>query len=514
MKKYIFQAKKPFILELLFHLFYTASIASLPYIIQHIVDCKYTNGITDVIHWCLIFAGAAAFGMVAQYVSQRCAWGLDRELYTALRQDLFHAILSKEPNMFWQKSIGEYSSQINNDVTVCIEYVTNLSLILEGAISLVAYAVFVFLMDWRIAVVLYITSFLLLFLPKLTGKKFSQKQQYLLRETGIYTAKVLDLLKGYQMVSSDTEKRINARHRKSLCQMENARYDFGKFKTFTNVLNGSVMYLSNTIAVAVLAYFLFRGQITGGVAAATIAYVQEFMSPVRDIIDSISGLKSLTGVKNQVIQDISDMRKRTAQSVSFERCIQAENISYAYAHFAVNGFSRVFEKGKKYAIVGGSGTGKSTILNLLTGNLKPQAGRVMIDGRDATFDLCTDIMFYVNQQSHIFAEPFKENATIFGSFSQNVDLQAFLPTAKYKTLIQCQDCSTLSGGEKQLISLFRALLSEREILILDEPFSALDADTELFVCQRLLAMPNKTILLITHNEQSEYLRLFDDVITV
>lgn len=514
MKDYIRRAKKPFTLELLFHLFYIAAIASLPYIIKQIVDCSYSNGISDVIRWACIFAGAAAVGMAAQYVSQRCAWWVDKELFTMLRGDLFHAILSKEPDEFRSRDLGEYSSWINNDVAVCSDYTTYLSLIIEGVISLIAYAVFVFLLDWRIALVLYITSFLLLFLPRVTGRKFSEKKKVLLKKTGEYTAEVLDLLGGYPVVSSDTAAQMDDRHRKSLNETENARYDFGKFKTFTNVFNGSVMYLSNTVAVAALAYFLFRGQITAGVAAATIAYVQEFMSPVRDIIDSISSLKSVAGVAGGVIREIENTRVRTRMCVPFEGQIAAENVSYAFEHFSIESFSRIFEKGKKYAIVGGSGTGKSTVLNLLTGNLKAQAGKITVDGTEVTYNLCSDTMFYVNQQSHIFAEPFTENVTVFGSFTNDFDWKSFLPAQKYETLMRARDCSTLSGGEKQLVSLCRAILSGRKILLLDEPFSALDSTTETVICEKLMQMRDRTVIMITHNEQPEYLKLFDQVIAL
>lgn len=514
MKDYLRRAKKPFALELVFHLFYITAIASLPYILRQIVDCKFPNGSSDVIRWVCVFAGAAAAGMAAQYVSQRCAWRVDRELYTMLRGDLFHAILAKKPDEFRAREPGAYSSWLNNDVAACGDYVGQLSLIIEGAISLAAYAVFVFLLDWRIALVLYATSFLLLLLPKVTGRKFSEKKKFLLKKTEEYTAKVLDLLGGYSVVSSDTQSRMDARHEKSLSETETARYSFGKFKTFTNVFNGSVMYLSNTIAVAALAYFLYRGRITAGVAAATIAYVQEFMSPVRDIIDSVSGMKSVAGAADHVIQEIKSAPARGKQSVPFEKQLAAENVSYAYEHFSIDNFSFVFEKGKKYAVVGASGTGKSTLLNLLTGNLDAKAGKITIDGQEISYDICSDTMFYVNQQSHIFAEPFRENVTVFGSFPDEFDWKAFLPAQKYETLLRARDCSTLSGGEKQLVSLCRAILSRREILILDEPFSALDAAAESAVCRRLTEMSDRTVILITHNEQPEYLKMFDCVISM
>lgn len=122
-----------------------------PHIIKHIVDCRYMNGISDVIRWGCIFAGTAAVGMAAQHVSQRCAWWMDKELLTTVRQDLFHAIISNESNEFKSRNLGEYSSWINNDVPTCSDYMTYLSMIIEGGISLVAYAVFVILLDWRIA---------------------------------------------------------------------------------------------------------------------------------------------------------------------------------------------------------------------------------------------------------------------------------------------------------------------------------------------------------------------------
>ncbi len=88
-------------MRLCFHILYMCAIAALPYIIKNMVDCKFENGIYDVIKWIIIFAAFVLMGMGAQYVTQRSAWKLDKKFYERIRQEYFLAIIKKKTGRIW-----------------------------------------------------------------------------------------------------------------------------------------------------------------------------------------------------------------------------------------------------------------------------------------------------------------------------------------------------------------------------------------------------------------------------
>lgn len=511
MKRYYRIVWKEMFLRLWFHLIYMCAIAALPYIIKYMIDSRFENGYYDVAKWIGIFMCAIALGMAAQYITQRSAWQLDKKFYRHIRRDYFKQIISKTPMDFEKKSIGEYSSEMNNNIAGCEEYIEYVMQICESVIGLIVYAVYIFLLDFRIAVIIYAAAIAALFLPRITGKKLSDKKQKLLTLTGAYTAKLMDILAGFSFINQFTKDRIEREHADSLDRMEHARYAYGSYKTFANVLNGSVMYIVNTAAFGIIAVLLCAGSITAGVATATISYIQDFMYPLRTIIDSISAVKAVEGVKNEVIREIETTRASGERAVEWNKCLEMKNVTVAFSDFQIRDYSRIFAKGKSYAFVGESGTGKSTLLKVLSGRLTPDAGAVVIDGTPADYDLCNQVMFYSGQGSHLFDASYEENVTVFGSYPYKETMELFTKSKEYDYLYDARNCNDLSGGEKQLVLLNRALLSGRELLVLDEPFSAMNQALEYTVTKQLLAL-GKTVIMITHTVDEKYLALFDEVV--
>ncbi len=119
-----------------------------------------------------------------------------------------------------------------------------------------------------------------------------------------------------------------------------------------------------------------------------------------------------------------------------------------------------------------------------------------------------------NKEQHIFSTNFWNNVSIWGSFDKTILEKGdkYIPENKVEILLKSENNNELSGGEKQLVNYLRAVLSGREILLLDEPFSAMDKAMENYVCNRLLEMKDKTIIMITHNVEKEFLDKFDHII--
>ncbi len=514
MKKLLGICKAEAFARLLFNLIYMAAVAALPYIIKIMIDCKYERGITDVVYLSAIFLGFIVLETFAQYISQLSAWKLTVKLLKTLRSKYFATIIKKGPKDFFSKTAGEYNSVIINDISACDEYMEYVMQIAEGITGFVVYAVYIFLLDVRLAIIIYAVAAAALFLPKITGKTFSAKKNTLLNNTGKYTSKVLDLLGGYHLVNSVTYKEIVCKHDDSLSTMEDSRYQYGSFKTFVNILNGSVMYIINAGAFVSIAVFLMQGRITVGIATATIAYIQDFMFPLRTIIDASSGAKSVRGTVERLFNEV-DFSKESGFGRApepFEK-MELSHVTAGYDKEVIHDFSYTFEKGKKYVITGDSGSGKSTLLKVLSGVLTPISGETQINSKSVTYDMARERLFFLTQDEHIFEDGFEDNVTVYGSYRLKNNLQNAINPAKYLFLSKSKDCSKLSGGEKQLIGLLRALNAQYDVMLLDEPFASLDFEAEKYITEQLLKS-DATIIMVTHTEDKEYLDMFDEIIRV
>lgn len=163
-------------LRLFFHLLYIIIIAAQPYIIKNMIDCDFANGMQDVLFWIGIFAAAIFGNAIVQYISQRSSWKLEVKMYKLLREDLFSAIILKEPKKFRGKELGDYGSMLNNDVGACLEHVEYVMEIWESIMDVIVYAVYIFLLDWRIAIVIYVVAIATMFLPGVTGKNYQRRE--------------------------------------------------------------------------------------------------------------------------------------------------------------------------------------------------------------------------------------------------------------------------------------------------------------------------------------------------
>ena len=370
-----------------------------------------------------------------------------------------------------------------------------------------------FSLDLRVSLVVYFFALLTLFLPKCTGNGLAKRKSGFLSRNGMYISKVNDLLQGYGNLNKDNKDKVVDRHETESDKLEKARFSFGSYKAFVNVFNGSVLYLIDIATFVILIFLLASAQITVGVATATVAYLGDFSYPLRMLVDSISAMKSVSGAKKKLLAGI-DLRYEKGQEIVFLQNICFKNIYFKYDNFCIKNFSYCFEKGKKYAIVGENGSGKSTLLKILMGYITPDSGQITVDGKALKGTEICSVAGYVEQNSHVYAENFEDNITMFGSYNKTeyVQIENWKIEDKLHTLCEKEDCAQASGGEKQIISLIRALLSERDILLLDEPFSAIDIMAEENIVEALLGIPNKTIIMVTHNVQPHFLEKFDGVI--
>jgi subfamily B ATP-binding cassette protein MsbA len=461
-----------------------------------------------------LFKGIFNYGQYyfMNFVGQKIIADIREKLYNHL-QTLSLSFFSKTPT-------GVIISRITNDVTL-----------IQGAVSSATAGVFkdiftffglvgvAFLQSWKLAIIFYIIAPLALIPIRVFGRrmrKFARKGQ---QRMGLLTTFLHETITGNRIVKAFNMEE----YEKKRFAEENHRL----FKTFLNrikvrALNAPLMELLGGTAAAVIIWvggrMIIRGEITPGGFGSFLLAVMMCYAPIRDLskvnLEIQEGLAGATRVF-ELLDTAADIKEEDG-AISlppFSRRIDIEEVTFKYEEEAVlKEISLHVKAGEMIALVGMSGAGKTSLVNLLPRFYDVERGRILIDGYDirkVTLKSLRDQMGLVTQQTILFNDTARNNIA-YGNpkcSGQEVigaakaahahDFIQRLPQG-YDTIIGEQGVK-LSGGERQRISIARALLKNAPILILDEATSSLDSESETEVQKALdELMKKRTVLVIAH----------------
>ena len=440
-----------------------------------------------------------------------------------LRESLYKKVVSLPIGFFTEEKKGDVMSRMTNDVNeVEASIMSTLDMLFKDPVMILVYLVTLFCISWQL------TLFVLLLLPVaglLIGrigrslKKASNKGQ---EQNAEILTQIEETLGGLRVVKAfNAEGKLVSRFQGLI---NATRVTFNRINR-RYYLAHPVSEFLGTILIAVLLWF-------GGVlilddnasidAATFIYYLVIFYSiigPAKDLSKASysirKGMASLERIDKILntesgIREISNSNKLD----DFQDVIRYEDVSFGYRsdRMVLRGINLAIRKGQTVALVGQSGSGKTTIADLLPRFYDPQAGRITIDGVDIrrlkTYDLRA-LMGNVNQEAILFNDTFYNNIT-FGV--EQASMEAVREAARianaddfimatpdqYQTTIGDRG-SRLSGGQRQRISIARAILKNPPILILDEATSALDTESEKLVQEALEnLMKDRTTLVVAH----------------
>ncbi len=519
--KYLKPYKK-YVIIAVFLTLLTSSLAPVrPYLIKIAIDDYIGKGndpglikIVIIIFGLLVLHAAIRF--ILTYLMQ---WVGQKVLYD-IRVRLFEHIHKLSLRFHDNNPVGRLVTRVTNDVEVLNE------LFSSGVVMVIADILLIF---WIIGFMLYINvqlallTFTVLPFLILTSIIFRKKVRIIYREIRLKLAQINSFLN--EVISGISTIKLFAREKSQASEFDHINEEYNGFLLRT-ILYYAVFFpiveMLSAITLGIVLWYtadnILQGAMTIGTLIAFIQYAEMFFRPIRDLTEKYTTLQSSMAASERIFslldtEDFIDEKGNTGID-KFSGVLEFKNVSFSYdsSKEVLHDVSFSVRKGEKLAIVGATGSGKTTLINLLCRFYNLQEGTITIDGvdiRNIPEELLREKVAVVMQDVFIFSRPVGVN---IGLGNGKIPDQRIIESAKalgaYDFISQLPDNmdtmlsergSNLSSGQRQLLAFCRAYAADPDILILDEATSNIDSETERKIEKSLdILLKGRTSIIIAH----------------
>lgn len=460
---------------------------------------------------------ASYYGATAAMVPLRT--GIIRDI----RTQLYKKVLELPIGFFSKEKKGDIMARMSGDVIeVECSVANSLDMLIKNPIFIILYAATMFYLSWELTLFTFLVIPGLGWIMGLVGRKLKQNSLYLQSKLSETMSQMEETLGGLRIVKAFiAEHKMSQRFTKCCNELRGAAMRV----TLRQSLAHPVSEFLGTIVIVVVLWFggtLILGDNSPITASAFIYYLTilySIINPLKEISKASysipRGLASMERIDKILKSENPIFEKEDAVVIKeMQKGIEYRNLSFSYdgEKKVLSDINLKIEKGKTIAIVGQSGSGKSTMVDLIPRYYDVAEGELLIDGvniKDMTIKSLRSLIGNVNQEAILFNDTFYNNIT-FGV--ENATMEQVIEAAKianahdfitatengYDSYVGDRGC-LLSGGQRQRISIARAILKNPPILILDEATSALDTESERLVQEALeRLMKTRTTIAIAH----------------
>ena len=488
--------------------------------IDNIIDkgnVNFENVLQIIIYIAVGVAGVAIFQWTMTYFTNVISYKTVRDL----RRDVFCKFNDVPLSYIDTHSHGDLISRVINDVDAVGDGLSQMFLqLFSGIVTILGTMVFMFIIDWRIALAVIILTplslFVAAFIGKMTHNRFARQQQL----QGDISSYVEEYVGNQRIVKAFS---YEDRAFENFEKYNQELYTVGFKAQFAGALaNPSTRFVNATVYAAVGifgAITAIAGTLSVGQLSCFLTYANQYTKPFNEVTGVLTQLQTAIAAAGRVfdVLDAEDEPKDKPDSIKVENCkgnVKIENVNFSYVKDKplITNFSLDVKSGSHIAIVGPTGCGKTTFINLLMRFYDTDSGKISVDGvdiRDMERDELRKLYGMVLQDSWLFCGTIMENLK-YGN--PNATDEEVIEAAKaayahsfirrmpdgYDTMIS-EGGGNLSQGQKQLLCIARAMLSNPTMLILDEATSSIDTLTEIRV-QKAFAkiMQGRTSFVVAH----------------
>lgn len=527
MFKYITQNKKLFYLTLL-----TAPIAvgfdiGLAWLLRIITDAG-TNGEEQLLpRLILISVLYIIFASISDLLYRKSTVELTNNCIYNVRNDLFNSITDESLIKISKQNSGYYISMFLNDLEdLKMDYFKNMVSSYHEILNFVISIVLLVKIDIIMAITIIIFSVVQLAVPFIFEKLIEKRQEELMNIRNEYTSSLQEFVNNFNLIKFFKREiifqKINQDKSIEYRNASNTKETLSKTIYVLSFASSLAMYLG---CMLVGIWLVFKDRITIGQVIESSQLMAYVTGPLLNFTDIMTSFKSAKPVQNKIMNFISEEIPVEVEDEFEFNNLKLNNISFKYPtsdKYVLKNLDFTFEKGKKYIIIGESGTGKSTIFKILQKQEIATEGEVQLNNKNI-LDI-TDSTYYskigfATQDTGIFTASIKDNISLFDNrpVDKTIIEQLGLNTlinSKPKgidTVISSEDKS-ISGGEKQRIAIARLLNENFDCILLDESTSSLDKHSVDIVEECILSKKDLTVIAITHHLTSKAIEMSDFIL--
>ena len=463
----------------------------------------------------VLFVVLSIFNLIQGFLSAV----LSQRIVKRMRNDLFTKIINLPISYFDTHSHGDIMSRMTNDVdNISNTLAQSLGSLFSGILMIIGTVIMMFMTCWQLAILSCVIVILTVITTKILSKamrRFYKKRQILL---GRLNGTVEEMVVGHKTVKAFSRENI------AIEDFTETSYELSKTSIIAEILGGSmgpIMNCINNIGFVIISlfggYFAVKGIVSVGIISAFIIYAKQFSRPINEIAQLYGNIQTSLASAERVFiildENLEDKSgSNTADNIN--GLIEFKNVDFSYVpgKQILFDFNLLVSSGQKVALVGATGSGKTTVVNLLMRFYNIQNGSISIDGiniLDIDSNELRNSVGIVLQDAVLFHGTIKDNLKYA---DPNISDEEMYEAAKicncdlfinqmkhgYDTILT-EGGSNLSQGQRQLLTICRAFLSKPKILILDEATSSVDTRTEKHIQDAMVSlMKDKTSLIIAH----------------
>lgn len=529
MKKYILKQKRLLAVTILFGTIFSVGSTFIAFILKDVIDVaisKDRNQFISIVLQATIYV--AVLG-VCYWLYATWSKKFICRVTKMLREDTFGGIFKKNISDFRMVNSADYLSVLTNDVKNVEEnYFVPLLLCLQNMIVFITSVAVMLYLSPLVMLCLFTAMLLLLVLPSLFQKTIQNRQNRFSKTQSGFTMAIKDFLSGFEVIRS---YRMNNYIVKAFDEKNStvytAKYALDKIISAVEALSTILGVIVQCSVLFVSAYLIMTGKITAGVLVGLVQVSGTIVAPIQALsenIPKIQGSKPIIERLNNFV-NYHDNTFTGTICPSFQTDIKIKGLQFGYQQEQkiIKGINFSFQKGKKYAVIGKSGCGKTTLINLLSGYYATFGGEILYDGvdiRKLDIKKLNEMSSVIHQNVYMFDESILNNICLHkqitpAALQKALDMSGvtmFLGKEKTLDTLVGENGTNLSGGQRQRVAVARALVQGKPILILDESTSAVDMQIAYDIESQLLKISNLTVITITHSLNSELLKYYDQVV--
>jgi len=467
-----------------------------------------------------LIIGSAFVAGIFTFLMRQTLINVSRYIEFDLKNEIYNKYQELDQKFYKNNRTGDLMNRISEDVSKVRMYVGPALMYTINTIAL-----FIIIISYMISVAPALTAYTIIPLPILSflifklSKKINIKSRKVQESLSRITTYTQESFSGISVIKSNTiEKEVINSMMNYSNDTKQKNIDLAKFQSWFFPMMILLIGISNIIVIFIGGKQYINNEIDLGVLAEFIIYVTMLTWPVATVgwVTSIVQQAEASQKRiNEFLKEKSSIKNQFYNNYDFKGEIEFNNVKLIYPEtkiVAINNLSFKIDNGKSLGIIGGVGSGKSTIAELILRNYDPNNGEVLIDNKDLkkhNLDIVRQNIGYVPQSTFLFSDSISNNIKFgninaseddvirFSKFANvHKDIDSFYD--KYNSVLGERGIN-LSGGQRQRIAIARALIKKPKIIILDDSLSAVDTETEDKIFKNILNdITNCTKIIISH----------------